>query len=87
MNMLSRREIPDSPAWDRLNQVIASHPRVRDVAPPHVAQSVGFRTLQDPMRHASVSTTMIYLHVMKPPAAAAVGAGARSPLDFDGATE
>jgi hypothetical protein len=41
-----------------------------------VVQSVRMNIL------SSVSTTMIYLHVMKPP-----GAGARSPLDFDGATE
>jgi hypothetical protein len=46
-----------------------------------VVQSVRMNIL------SSVSTTMIYLHVMKPPAAAAVGSGARSPLDFDGATE
>jgi len=38
---------------------------------------VDIRTLQDPMGHSDVSTTMIYLHVMKRP-----GAGAPSPLDF-----
>jgi site-specific recombinase XerD len=35
------------------------------------------RTVQDLLGHASVETTMIYLHVMKRP-----GAGAPSPLDF-----
>jgi len=35
------------------------------------------RTVQDLMGHSDVSTTMIYLHVMKRP-----GAGARSPLDI-----
>jgi hypothetical protein len=35
------------------------------------------RTWQDLLGHASVETTMIYLHVMKRP-----GAGAPSPLDF-----
>jgi hypothetical protein len=43
----------------------------------HLLESgIDIRTVQDLMGHADVSTTMIYLHVMKRP-----GAGAPSPLD------
>ena len=35
------------------------------------------------MGHASVSTTMIYLHVMRRPGAEAPGERILSPLDFD----
>ncbi|NOX98263.1 MAG: integron integrase [Verrucomicrobia bacterium] len=44
----------------------------------HLLESgIDIRTVQDLMGHADVSTTMIYLHVMKRP-----GAGAPSPLDL-----
>ncbi|MGB0239478.1 MAG: tyrosine-type recombinase/integrase [Verrucomicrobiales bacterium] len=36
------------------------------------------RTVQDLLGHSDVSTTMIYLHVMKKP-----GAGVKSPLDLE----
>lgn len=45
----------------------------------HLLESgTDIRTVQSLLGHASVETTMIYLHVMKRP-----GAGAPSPLDFD----
>ena len=42
---------------------------------PHALDPI--RTVQTLMGHASVETTMIYLHVMKRP-----GAGGPSPLDL-----
>ena len=45
----------------------------------HLLQSgTDIRTVQDLLGHSDVSTSMIYLHVMKRP-----GAGAPSPLDLD----
>jgi site-specific recombinase XerD len=45
----------------------------------HLLESgTDIRTVQSLLGHASVETTMIYLHVMKRP-----GAGAPSPLDLD----
>ena len=44
----------------------------------HLLQSgTDIRTVQDLLGHASVETTMIYLHVIKRP-----GAGGPSPLDL-----
>ena len=56
----------DKPGFS--SQIIPSH--------PHVA-SIRIRTVQDLLGHASVETTMIYLHTLKRP-----GAGAPSPLDL-----
>jgi integrase len=50
-------------------------------------QGVNIRTIQELMGHASVSTTMIYLHGIKRPGAEAPGERVLSPLDFDGGRE
>ncbi len=55
------------------------HPlREWDICATHLPESgADIRTVQTLMGHASVQTTVIYLHVMKRP-----GAGGPSPLDL-----
>lgn len=62
--------IPKNASFHTLRHSYATH---------SLEQGVDIRTLQELMGHADVSTTMIYLHVMKRP-----GAGAPSPLDYEG---
>lgn len=65
-----RSGVPKNASFHILRHSFATH---------LLEQGVDIRTLQDLMGHANVSTTMIYLHVMKRP-----GAGAPSPLDYAG---
>ena len=56
---------------------ITTHSMRHSFATHLLESGTDIRTVQDLLGHASVETTMIYLHVMKRP-----GAGAPSPLDF-----
>ncbi len=70
------RQIRDAVRKTAIPKRITSHTLRHSLATHLLESGTDIRTVQSLLGHADVSTTMIYLHVMKHP-----GAGAHSPLD------
>ena len=70
------RQIRDAVRKTTIPKRITSHTLWHSFASHLLESGTDIRTVQSLLGHADVSTTMIYLHVMKRP-----GDGAPSPLD------
>jgi integrase len=70
------RQFRDAVRKTDLNKRVTCHTLRHSFATHLLESGTDIRTVQSLLGHADVSTTMIYLHVMKRP-----GAGAPSPLD------
>lgn len=71
-----QRAVSEAGKLAELTKRITSHTLRHSFATHLLEDGVDIRTVQDLLGHASVETTMIYLHVMQKP-----GVGVRSPLD------
>jgi site-specific recombinase XerD len=74
LNLRSQR-IHSPPIKSAIPKRITTHSRRHSFATHLLESGTDIQTAQSLLGHADVSTTMIYLHVMKRP-----GAGATSPL-------
>jgi site-specific recombinase XerD len=75
---LVQRQFRDAIRKTDIAKPASCHTMRHSFASSLLQNGTDIRTVQDLLGHSDVSTTMIYLHVLKRP-----GAGAPSPLDFD----
>jgi len=73
-----QRQFRDAIRKTDISKPASCHTLRHSFASSLLQHGTDIRTVQDLLGHSDVSTTMIYLHVIKRP-----GAGAPSPLDFD----
>ena len=73
-----QRQFRDAIRKTDISKPASCHSMRHSFATSLIQSGTDIRTVQDLLGHADVSTTMIYLHVIKRP-----GAGAPSPLDFE----
>jgi site-specific recombinase XerD len=73
-----QRQFRDAIRKTYISKPASCHSMHHSFASSLIQNGTDIRTVRDLLGHADVSTTMIYLHVIKRP-----GAGAPSPLDFE----